>query len=85
MTFFGLAELLFGLVGKPLRVRSMSLEAYAAQFGYPEEAAMHVRQGCCVAMEKAKEILGFVPFYTPEGAVMEAFYDLLKRGVLRAN
>jgi nucleoside-diphosphate-sugar epimerase len=85
MTFFGLAEFLFSLVGKPLRVRSMSLEEYAAQFGYPEEAAMHVRQGCCVAMEKAKEILGFVPFYTPEGAVMEAFYDLLKRGVLRAN
>lgn len=82
MTFFGLAEFLFDLVGKPLRVRSMSLEEYSTHFGYPEEAAMHVRQGCCVSMEKAKEILGFVPRYTPEGAVMDAFYDLVKRGVL---
>lgn len=85
MTFFGLAELLFGLVGKPMRVRLMLLEEYSNQFGYPEEAAMHVRQGCCVSMEKAKEILGFTPRYTPEGAVMEAFYDLVTRGVLRMS
>ncbi|NSW76851.1 MAG: NAD-dependent epimerase/dehydratase family protein, partial [Candidatus Atribacteria bacterium] len=85
MTFFGLAEFLFGLVGKPTRVRLMSLEEYSNQFGYPEEAAMHVRQGCCVSMEKAKEVLGFVPRYTPEGAVMAAFYDLIKRGVLHLS
>ncbi len=83
MTFFGLAEFLFCLAGKPFRARSISLEEYSRQFGYPEEAAMHVRQGCCVSMEKAREVLGFVPRYAPEGAVMEAFYDLLRRGVLR--
>lgn len=82
LTFFGLAEFLFRLVEKPLRIRSMSLEEYASQFGYPEEAAMHVRQGCCVSMEKARSLLDFVPAYTPEGAVTEAFYDLIKRGVL---
>ncbi|MEN3185047.1 MAG: NAD-dependent epimerase/dehydratase family protein [Atribacterota bacterium] len=82
MTFLGLAEFLFALVGKPLRVRTMSLEEYHKQFGYPEEAAMHVRQGCCVSMEKAKEMLHFIPRYTPEGAVMEAFYDLIQMGVL---
>lgn len=85
MTFFGLGEFLAQLFGQPFRFRSLSLEAYTEQFGYPEEAAMHVRQGCCVSMEKARELLGFVPSYTPEAAVTEATYDLLARGVLKVK
>lgn len=85
MTFFGLGEFLARSFGKPFRFRSMSLEEYAERFGYPEEAAMHVRQGCCVSMEKAREILGFIPRYTPEAAVLEAMHDLIARGVLRVG
>ncbi len=85
MTFFGLGEFLARSFGKPFCFRSMSLEEYAECFGYPEEAAMHVRQGCCVSMEKAREILGFVPRYTPEAAVLEAMHDLIARGILKVG
>jgi len=85
MTFFGLGEFLARSFGKPFRFRPISLEEYTAQFGYPEMAALHIRQGCCVSMEKAQEILGFTPRYTPEGAVLEATYDLIARGVLRVK
>lgn len=85
MTFFGLGEFLARSFGKPFRFRSVSLEEYTKEFGYPEEAAMHVRQGCCVSMEKAKELLSFVPRYTPEAAVLDAMYDLIARGVLEVK
>lgn len=85
MTFFGLGEFLAQSFGQPFRFRSMALEEYTEKFGYPEEAAMHVRQGCCVSMEKAKELLGFVPRYTPEAAVLEATHDLILRGVLEVR
>lgn len=85
MTFFGLGEFLASSFGQPFRFRSMSLEEYTERFGYPEEAALHVRQGCCVSMEKARELLGFVPRYTPEAAVLEAMHDLIARGVLEVK
>ncbi len=85
MTFFGLGEFLACSFGKPFRFRSISLEEYTARFGYPEMAALHVRQGCCVSMEKARKVLDFVPQYTPEGAVLEAMYDLIARGILQVK
>ncbi|WP_427365569.1 NAD-dependent epimerase/dehydratase family protein [Candidatus Caldatribacterium saccharofermentans] len=85
MTFFGLGEFIATSFGKPFRFRSMPLEEYTERFGYPEEAALHVRQGCCVLMQKAWELLGFVPRYTPEGAVLEAMYDLIARGILEVK
>ncbi len=83
MTFFGLGEFLAHHFGRTFRFTNMSLEEYTQRYGYPEEAAMHVRQGCAVSMEKAKELLRFVPRYTPEAAVLEATYDLIERGALR--
>uniref|UniRef100_A0A7V3YKJ2 NAD-dependent epimerase/dehydratase family protein n=1 Tax=Candidatus Caldatribacterium californiense TaxID=1454726 RepID=A0A7V3YKJ2_9BACT len=85
MTFFGLGEFIATSFGQPFRFRPMSLEEYTERFGYPEEAALHVRQGCCVLMQKARELLGFVPRYTPEGAVLEAMHDLIARGVLEVK
>uniref|UniRef100_A0A7V3YH28 NAD-dependent epimerase/dehydratase family protein n=1 Tax=Candidatus Caldatribacterium californiense TaxID=1454726 RepID=A0A7V3YH28_9BACT len=85
MTFFSLGEFIATSFGKPFHFRPMSLEEYTERFGYPEEAALHVRQGCCVLMQKARELLGFVPHYTPEGAVLEAMHDLIARGILEVK
>ena len=39
--------------------QNISLEEYTEKFGYPEEAAQHVRQGCCVSMLKAQEAVSY--------------------------
>jgi len=77
MTFFGLGQYLARLAETEFHYRSISLEEYTEQFGFPEMAANHVRQGCCVSMEKTSEMLHFTPRYSPEDAVREAFHDLI--------
>ena len=65
--------------------QNISLEEYTEKFGYPEEAAQHIRQGCCVSMLKAQEILNFIPRYSAREAVVSATDDLIKRGILKVN
>ncbi|HSV31389.1 MAG TPA: NAD-dependent epimerase/dehydratase family protein [Atribacteraceae bacterium] len=83
LTFLGLGRYLARLLGVEFRYQSISLEEYEERFGFPEMAALHVRQGCCVSMDKARELLNFLPSYSPEEAVREAVEDLLKKGILK--
>ena len=77
MTFYGLGQYLARLAGTEFRYRNISLEEYTEQFAFPEMAANHIRQGCCVSMDKAIEMLNFSPRYSPEDAVREALNDLI--------
>ena len=85
MTFWGLGEYFASLFGKEFYFQNISLEEYTEKFGYPEEAAQHVRQGCCVSMLKAQEVLDFTPRYSAREAVASATDDLIKRGILKVN
>lgn len=85
MTFFGLGQFFASLFGRELYFQNISLEEYSEKFSYPEEAAQHVRQGCCVSMAKAQELLNFSCRYSAKDAVMETTNDLIKRGILRVN
>ena len=85
MTFWGLGEYFASLFGKEFYFQNISLEEYTEKFGYPEEAAQHVRQGCCVSMLKAQEVLNFTPRYSAREAVALATDDLIKKGTLKVN
>jgi len=85
MTFYGMGVFFASLFGKELRFRCIQLEEYAEQFGFPEEAYYHVRQGCCMSIEKARELLGFQPAYSPEQAIIDATNYLLQQGVLKVK
>ncbi len=83
MTFYGLGRFIARLFEREFLFHSISLEEYSERFGIPEMAALHVRQGCCVSMQKALDLLDFTPRYSPEEAVREAIDDMITRGVLK--
>lgn len=85
MTFYGMGVFFASLFGKELRFRCIQLEEYTEQFGFPEEAYYHVRQGCCMSIEKARKLLSFQPAYSPEQAIIDATNYLLQRGVLKVK
>ncbi|BER92410.1 NAD-dependent epimerase/dehydratase family protein [Atrimonas thermophila] len=85
MTFYGMGVFFASLFGKELRFRCIQLEEYTEQFGFPEEAYYHVRQGCCMSIEKARELLDFQPAYSPEQAIIDATNYLLQQGVLKVK
>ncbi len=83
MTFYGLGRFIARLFEQEFIFRNLSLEEYSEQFGVPEMAALHVRQGCCVSMQKALDLLDFTPRYAPEEAIREAIDDMITRGILK--
>ncbi len=85
MTFYGMGVFFASLFGRELRFKCIQLEDYAEQFGFPKEAYHHVRQGCCMSIEKARELLSFQPVYSPERAIIDATNYLLQQGVLKVK
>lgn len=85
MSLVGCCEAVARLFGQLPNIEFVSREEYEAVLGPDAVAAAweHIRHSPCASIEKAREVLGYVPRYTTEEIYTECIEWMLESGSLR--
>lgn len=85
LTVRGYADIAAGWFGQSATLETVTWEHFRESTTpeYAESSWGHLYRSHCFTIEKAKSLLGYVPRYEPEQAVLESITLLMERGQLR--